>query len=57
MKNPKILRFVSDPHKTKKMCKHAVKKLPFVMRFIPHRYITQEILDKAILENFSFIAI
>ena len=27
MKNLEILKFVPDPFKTKKMCKHAVKKL------------------------------
>ena len=26
MKNPEILKFVPDHLKTKKMCKHAVKK-------------------------------
>ena len=26
MRNPKILKFVPDQLKTKKMCKHAVKK-------------------------------
>ena len=30
MKNPEILNFVSDHLKTKKMCKHALRKLPFV---------------------------
>ena len=29
MKNPEILNFVFGHLKTKKMCKHAVKKLPF----------------------------
>ena len=27
MKNPQMLKFVLDRHITKKMCKHAVKKL------------------------------
>ena len=26
MENPEILKLVSDRHKTKKVCKHAVKK-------------------------------
>ena len=30
MKNPEILKFVPDRHKTKKLCKHAVKKLPYI---------------------------
>ena len=29
MKNPVMLRFVPDHLKTKKMCKHVVKKLPY----------------------------
>ena len=29
MKNPEIIKFVPDHLKTKKMCKHAVRKLPF----------------------------
>ena len=41
-----MLRFVPDQLKTKKMCKHAVKKLPFV-----RRYKIQEMCNKAILEN------
>ena len=32
MKNPKMLKFAPDRVKTKKMCKHAVKKSPFVVR-------------------------
>ena len=34
MTNPEILKFVSDRLKTKKMCKHTVKKLPFVIRHV-----------------------
>ena len=30
------------------MCKHAVKKLPFVIRYVPNRYKTQQMSDKAI---------
>ena len=44
-----MLRFVPDQLKTKKMCKHAVKKLPFVRRYLPDRYKTQEMCNKAIL--------
>ena len=32
IKNPKMLRFVPDHLKTKKMCKHADKILSFVTR-------------------------
>ena len=33
------------------MCKHAVKKLPYLLRYVPDQYKTQQIGDKAILEN------
>ena len=46
-----MLRFVPDHLKTKKMCKHAVKKFLFVIRYIPDQYKTHEMCDKAILEN------
>ena len=31
-----MLRFVPDHLKTKKMCKHVVKKLPFVIEYVPY---------------------
>ena len=31
------------------MCGHAVKKLPFVIRYVPNQYKTQKMCDKAIL--------
>ena len=43
MNNPEMLKFVPDHLKTKKMCKHAVKKLPFVIRYLPDQYKTQQI--------------
>ena len=56
MKNPELLKFrivefVRDHLKTKKTWKHAVKKVPFVIRYVPDRYKTQQMSDKAILEN------
>ena len=33
------------------MCKYAVKKLPFIIRYIPDQYKTQQMCDKALLEN------
>ena len=51
MKNPETLKFALDYLKTKKMCKHAVRKLPFVIRYVPGRYKTQQMCDKGILEN------
>ena len=32
MKNAEMLEFIPDYLKTKKMCKHAVEKLPFVIK-------------------------
>ena len=42
LKNPEMLKFVFDHFKTKKMCKHAVKKIHHLLRYV---------LDQAILEN------
>ena len=33
------------------MCRHAVKKLPYLLKYIPDTYETQQMCDKAILEN------
>ena len=35
MKNPEMLKFVPNHLKTKKMCKHAVKKLPYLLTYVP----------------------
>ena len=35
MENPEMLKFIPDHLKTKKMCKHAVKKLPYLLRYVP----------------------
>ena len=43
MKNPEILRIVPDHLKTKKMCKHKVKKLLFVIRYVLDQYKMQKI--------------
>ena len=37
--------------KTKKICKHAVRKLPYLFRYVPDQYKTQKICAKAVLEN------
>ena len=34
IKDPEILRLVPDHLKTKKMCKHTFKKLPFLITFL-----------------------
>ena len=46
-----MLKFVPVHLKTTKMCKHAVKKLRYLLRYIPDQYKTQRMWDKAILEN------
>ena len=51
MKNPEMLKFAPDHLKTTKMCKHAVKKLHYLLRCVPDKYKTQKMCDKAILEN------
>ena len=35
MKTPEMLKFVPDHLKTKAMCKHAVKKLLYLLRYVP----------------------
>ena len=47
MKNPEILKLVPDHLKTKKMCKHAVRKLTFLIRYIPDQYKSQQMCNKA----------
>ena len=42
MKNLEMLKFVSDQLKTKEMCKHAVKKLPYLLRYVPDQCKTQK---------------
>ena len=51
IRNPKTLKIVPDHLKTKNMCKHTVKILPFVIGYAPDRYKTQKISDEEILEN------
>ena len=47
IKDPEMLRLVTDHLKNEKMCKHAVKKLPFLINYVPNN--TR--LYKCILEN------
>ena len=51
MKNPQMLKFVLVCLKTIKVCQHAEKKLPCLLRHVPDQYNTQKICDKAILQN------
>ena len=34
MRNPEMLKYVLDHSKTRKLCKHAVKKLHFLIIFV-----------------------
>ena len=43
-----MAKFVADHLKTIKMCKHTVRKLSFVVRYVPDRDKTQQMFDKAI---------
>ena len=43
-----MLRFVIDHLKTERMCNNAVKKLPFLIKYIPNQYKTKKICDKNI---------
>ena len=42
IKNPEMLKFVPDHLKTKKICKCTVKKLLFVIIYVPDRYKTEQ---------------
>ena len=46
-----MLKFVPDHLKTKRMCKHAVKKIPFVILYVSDQCKTQQMFHKANLEN------
>ena len=35
IKNPEVQRLVPDHLKNEKLCKHAVKKLSFIVRYFP----------------------
>ena len=45
------VRIFSDHLKTKKLYKHAVKKLIFLISYVLDQYKTQQMCDKAVLEN------
>ena len=54
MKNPKMLRFILNHLKTTNMCKHAVKKLLYLLRYVPDQckcVPDQQMCNKAISEN------
>ena len=45
-----MLKFVPNHLKTKKICKHGIRKLPYLLRYVPDWYETQKMCNKAILE-------
>ena len=51
MKNLEIIKFIHDHLKTKKMRKNAVKKLHYLLRYVPNRYMIQQVYNEAVLEN------
>ena len=46
-----MLKRVPDHLKIKKMRKYEVKKLPFVIKYVPHQNKTHRMCDEVILEN------
>ena len=51
VENPEMLKFVSYHLKTKKIDKHAVKKLPYLLRYVADQHKAQQMCEKAILWN------
>ena len=51
MENPELLKFVSDNLKNNKFVNIQLKNLSLVIRNVPDQYKTQQMCDKAILEN------
>ena len=43
--------FTPDYLKIKNMCKHAGENLPFLIRYVPDQYKTQQMCNKAVLGN------
>ena len=50
IKHPEMLKFFPDHLKTKAMCKHAVKKLPYLLRYV------YQLSVKAIIESLLLTA-
>ena len=45
MKNPEMVRFVTDPLQAKKMCMKSVRKLSLVIKYVPDRYKSKVMCD------------
>ena len=46
-----MLKLVSDHLKTKHLCKHAIEKLRYLLRYVSDQCKGQKMCDKAVLEN------
>ena len=46
MKDSEMLKLVPNNFKTKKMCNHAVKKLPYLLRYVVDQYKTQKLYEE-----------
>ena len=46
-----MLEFVTDHLKTKRLCKNAVTRLQFPIKYVPDRYKTQQMCYKIIKRN------
>ena len=55
IKDPEMFKLVLDNLKTKKMYKHTVKKLSFLVKYVPDRCKAQQLCDKVIIENDGMI--
>ena len=52
MRNSEMLKFIPDHLKSKKMCKHAVKKLPSVIRYVAESlFLTAAKIKKYVLRQ------
>ena len=51
MKNPEMIKLFLIILKLKKMSKHGVGNLPYLLRHVPDQCKTQQMFDKAILKN------
>ena len=41
-------QFIPDHLKTETLCNHAIKKLPYLLRYVPDQYEPQQMYDEAI---------
>ena len=46
--NPEMWQFIPDHLKTETLCNHVIKKLPYLLRYVPDQYEPQQMYDEAI---------